>query len=109
MSNRRNFLALAAAAALPLRAFAQDNWPQRPIRIVNPGAPGGTNDVLSRHLVEPLGKLLGQSIIIDSKPGAGGLVGAHFVLQQPADGYTILTHHNGLVTGPLVSPSANYD
>jgi tripartite-type tricarboxylate transporter receptor subunit TctC len=109
MSKRRNFLALAAAAAFPFRAFAQDNWPQRPIRLVNPGAPGGTNDVLSRHLVEPLGKLLGQSIIIDSKPGAGGLVGSQYVLQQPADGYTILTHHNGLVTGPLVSPAASYD
>jgi len=109
MSNRRDFLALAAASALPFAISAQDPWPQRPIRIVNPGAPGGTNDVLARHMAEPLGKLLGQPVVIDSKPGAGGLVGAQYVLQQPADGYTVLTHHNGLVTAPLVSAAANYD
>lgn len=107
--NRRDILSLAASAAFPLEALAQDAWPQRTIRIVNPGAPGGTNDVLSRHLVEPMSKLLGQQVIVDSKPGAGGMIGAQFVLQQPADGYTILTHHNGLVTAPLVSAAASYD
>lgn len=112
MTTRRHVLSLAAAAAaaaLPWQARAQAAWPQRPIRLVNPGAAGGTNDVLSRHMVEPLGKLLGQSVIIESKAGAGGVIGAQFVAQQPADGYTMLTHHNGFLTAPLVSANARYD
>jgi tripartite-type tricarboxylate transporter receptor subunit TctC len=110
MLNRRHLLSLAAAsAALPFHASAQEQWPLKPIRIINPGAPGGTNDVLSRHMVEPLSKLLGQPVLIESKAGAGGVVGVQYLLQQPADGYTILTHHNGLVTAPLVSAGARYD
>ncbi|VTU32162.1 Argininosuccinate lyase [Variovorax sp. PBL-H6] len=109
MLNRRHLLSLGASAALPLRAFAQDPWPARSIRAVNPGAAGGTNDVLTRHLLEPLGKLLGQPVILESKAGAGGVIGTQFVAQQPADGYTILTHHNGFITAPLVSANANYD
>ena len=109
MLNRRQILSLAASTAVPFHALAQEAWPQRPIRLINPGAAGGTNDVLSRHLVEPLSKLLGQQVIVDSKPGAGGVIGSKYVLEQPADGYTILTHHNGLVTAPLVSAAANYD
>jgi tripartite-type tricarboxylate transporter receptor subunit TctC len=107
--SRRHLLSLAAGAALPIPSFAQDAWPQRPIRIINPGAAGGTNDVLCRHMAEPLGKLLGQPVLVENKPGAGGVIGVQYMLQQPADGYTILTHHNGLVTAPLLSPSANYD
>jgi tripartite-type tricarboxylate transporter receptor subunit TctC len=108
MITRRHMLSLAAAATLPLQARAQQ-WPSRPIRIVNPGAAGGTNDILARHILEPLGKLLGTSVIIDNKAGAGGIIGTQFVAQQPADGYTILTHHNGFVTAPLVSAAAKYD
>ncbi|MEY4651784.1 MAG: hypothetical protein RI884_365 [Pseudomonadota bacterium] len=109
MLHRRHLLSLAAGAVLPLGARAQDAWPQKPIRIINPGAAGGTNDVLSRHIAEPLSKLLGQPVLVESRPGAGGVIGTQYMLQQPADGYTILTHHNGLVTAPLLSPSANYN
>jgi tripartite-type tricarboxylate transporter receptor subunit TctC len=107
--NRRRLLALAALATAPLSALAADAWPQHNIRAINPGAPGGTNDILTRDIAEPVGRLLGQTVYVESKPGAGGVVGAQFVAQQPADGYTILTHHNGLVTAPMVSGSANYD
>lgn len=108
MLNRRDFLALAALAPLATRVHAQDNWPSRPIHILSAGGPGGTNEVLARHLVEPLSQILGQSIILESRGGAGGAIGTQFVLQQPADGYTILTHHNGLVTTPLVRANAGY-
>jgi tripartite-type tricarboxylate transporter receptor subunit TctC len=108
MLNRRRVLSLAASAALPIHALAQQ-WPTRPIRIIVPGAAGGTNDILSRQLGEPLGKLLGQPIIVENKAGAGAIIGTQFVAQQPADGYTILTHHNGFITAPLVSTSAKYD
>ncbi len=109
MLNRRQVLSLAAPAALPLHAFAQEAWPTKPIRIINPGAAGGTNDVMCRAISEPLAKLLGQPVIIESKPGAGGVVGTQYLLQQPADGYTIVTNHNGFVTAPLLSAAASYD
>ena len=108
MLNRRNFLALAAMAPIGRQLHAQDNWPNRPIHILSAGGPGGTNEVLSRHLAEPLGKILGQNIVIESKGGAGGAIGTQYVTQQPADGYTILTHHNGLVTTPLVRANPGY-
>jgi tripartite-type tricarboxylate transporter receptor subunit TctC len=106
--NRRHLLSLAALAASPWPAFAQE-WPAKPIRIINPGAAGGTNDVLCRHIAEPFSKLLGQPVVIESKAGAGGVIGVQYVGSQPADGYTLLTHHNGFVTSPLLSPSAHYD
>ncbi|WP_179190158.1 tripartite tricarboxylate transporter substrate binding protein [Hydrogenophaga sp. IBVHS1] len=109
MLNRRHVLSLATMAPFASHVSAQDNWPQRPIRIINPGAPGGTNDVLSRYVTEPLSKILGQPVIIEAKAGAGGAIGTQFVAQQPADGYTILTHHNGFVTTPLVRNNAGYE
>ena len=110
MLNRRQVLSLAAASAAPLpHAFAQDAWPTKPIRMINPGAAGGTNDVMCRHIAEPLSKILGQPVIVESKPGAGGIVGTQYLLSQPADGHTIVTNHNGFVTTALLNPAANYD
>jgi len=109
MLNRRHVLSLAASAALPLPALAQDGWPSRPIRMINPGAAGGTNDVMCRAIAEPLSKMLGQPVVVETKPGAGGVIGTQYLLSQPADGYTIVTNHNGFITAPLVSAAANYD
>jgi len=109
MLNRRHVLSLAATAAIPFQASAQDAWPTRPIRLINPGAAGGTNDVMCRHIAEPLSKLLGQPVIVEAKAGAGGLVGTQYILSQPADGHTIVSNHNGFVTTALLNPAANYD
>ena len=109
MLNRRQALSIAASAALPLHAFAQEAWPSKPIRMINTGAAGGTNDVMCRAIAEPLSKMLGQPVIIESKPGAGGVVGTQYLLQQPADGYTIVTNHNGFVIAPLLRSSSTYD
>ena len=85
---RRKLLAVGAAAlALPARA---DTFPSKQIRWVIPFAPGGNYDVTSRLVAEPMGRTLGQSVLIDNRPGAGGVVGLEAAVNAPADGYTLV-------------------
>jgi len=106
---RRTFLAAGLApaiAALPVitRAEAADAWPSKTVRIVVPFGPGSTPDLLARLVAERLGKKLGQSFIVENRPGAGGNIGTLAVVRAPADGYTI-----GLsITGPLVNNTVLY-
>ena len=69
--------------------FSQNNWPQKPIRIIVPNPAGGTADALPRLLAEPLSKALGQSIIVENKPGAAGNIAAEYIFNAEADGYTL--------------------
>jgi tripartite-type tricarboxylate transporter receptor subunit TctC len=85
---RRHGLIGAAALAVAGGARA-DTFPSKQIRWVIPFAPGGNYDVTSRIVAEPMGRQLGQTVLIDNKPGAGGVVGLEIALAQPADGYTI--------------------
>ena len=88
----KRFFALAAGAALAMLAsssFAQA-WPSKPIKYVVPFAPGGTTDILGRTIAEKLSVALGQPVVIENKPGAGGGVGAEMVAKSPPDGYTIM-------------------
>jgi tripartite-type tricarboxylate transporter receptor subunit TctC len=90
---RRKFLRLAAiAGALPalVRSASALDYPARPVRIVVGFAPGSTTDILGRLIGQWLSQRLGQSFIIDNRPGAGGNVGTEAVVNSPADGYTLL-------------------
>ena len=92
MKFQRRSLALVALgllAALPLGAMAQA-YPSKPIHIVVPFPPGGSTDLLARRLGEKLAVSMGQPVVVDNKPGAGGTTGADFVAKAPADGYTLL-------------------
>ena len=91
--SRRRFFLHAAAAALTgaaLPAAAQDAYPARPISIVVPFSAGGGVDVMARLLAEKLRVSLGQTIIVDNKPGGSGMIGTMAAVRAPADGYTLL-------------------
>jgi len=92
VSLRRSVIASLAAVSLgaPLLAFAQADFPARPIRMVVPFGPGTTTDIIARIFGEAMGKALGQAIVVDNKSGAGGNIGADLVAKAPADGYTIV-------------------
>ena len=108
---RRHLLqtSLAGAVALAAPAFAQV-WPARPIKLVVPFPPGSSPDIIARLVAEPLGQALGQTVIVDNKPGAGGNVGTGVVARAEPDGYTFLfTIQGPLVTAPLLSKNLSYD
>ena len=90
------FAAAAIAVASSLHAFAaaaqtSQTWPSRPIKLVAPFAPGGGSDFTSRLIAEKMGTRLGQTMIVENKPGAGGNLGAEAAIKAAADGYTYLT------------------
>ena len=84
-------------------------WPIRPIRLVVPSAPGGSNDVISRTFAQHLSARLGQSVVIDNKAGAGGTLGTDFVAKAPADGHTLLFTSTSLTTNAAAGKKLPYD
>jgi len=86
------------------------NFPTKPITIVVPYGAGGTNDIIARAVAQKMSVSMGQNVIVENRPGAGGNIGAQFVARAPADGYTLLTANIGiLVTNKLVYKDMGYD
>jgi tripartite-type tricarboxylate transporter receptor subunit TctC len=92
MPTRRQTLSLALAAGLlPLPALAQPAWrPTRPVRLIVPFAPGGSNDIVSRIIAETVGQTLGQPVVIENRAGAGSVIGAEAAARAAPDGHTVL-------------------
>lgn len=111
--NRRNALLVAAglaAAAAVSPAWGQAGYPNKPIRIVVPYATGVSPDVVARLLGERLGQALGQPVLIDNRPGAGGMMGAEVAALMPPDGYNLLFTVKGVMAiVPHVYPSAKFN
>jgi tripartite-type tricarboxylate transporter receptor subunit TctC len=110
MTTRRTLLLAAALCAAALPAVAQSNWPTRPIRFVVPYGAGSSPDVLVRLFSDKLAKSLGQPVVVENKPGAGGNTGTDFVAKAAPDGYTFLVSTNGpLVYSTVFNKSMPYD
>ncbi|WP_043457939.1 Bug family tripartite tricarboxylate transporter substrate binding protein [Azohydromonas australica] len=110
MSQRRR-VAVAAALLWSLQAVvAHAAWPEKPVRIVVTFAAGGASDIVARAIADPLARALGQPVVVDNKPGAGGTIGGAEVARAPADGYTLmLSNSTPLSIGPWAVPRQPYD
>ncbi|MBB3182000.1 tripartite tricarboxylate transporter substrate binding protein [Variovorax sp. Sphag1AA] len=111
--NRRSISISAALAALML-GLASPSWaayPDRPVRLIVPFAPGGGTDIVGRQVAERLTTMLKQPFVVENKPGAGAMLGADYVAQAAPDGYTLLMGTSAELTiGPRLTPSiARYD
>ena len=103
---------LGGALAMPFvaaTARAQNRYPERSVRVVVPFAAGGIIDVVARLVAEPLGRELGQTIVIDNQPGAGSTIGARTVARAAPDGYTLLLNGAAHPVIPALYPDAGFD
>ena len=113
MINRKVFLGLGLALAQSVSgiALAQTgpSYPDRPVRIIVPFAPGAGTDAMGRLVAQKLGEVLGGTFVVENRAGASGAIGTQFVAQQPADGYTLLLIASPFTTVAASLPSAGYD
>ena len=103
---------LAACAGLALGccagAWAQ-SYPAKTVRIINPFSPGGSLDLVARLLAKHMSAELGQSVLVDNRPGAGGTIGVETVAKAPPDGYTLLIVQSSITINPTLQPKIPYD
>ena len=96
MDRRRFLIGTAASALAAAPAFAQEAFPSHAITIVNAFPPGGVNDIVTRPLATAMEPILKQPVVVETKAGAAGQVGAQFVAAAKPDGYTLLSHNTGI-------------
>ena len=108
---RRQFLHLAAGAALPVvsRVAGAQAYPTRPVRVIVGFAPGQAIDIVTRIIGQRLSERLGQQFIIENRPGAGGNIATEVVARAPADGYTLLAIGSNNMINPTLYQNLNYD
>ena len=111
---RRRILAVAcagwvAALALPCAAQPADAFPSKPIRMIVPYPPGGPTDLTARVVAAEMSKTLGQSIVVDNRPGASGMIGAEMVARADPDGYTFLANASLHVINQFIYPDMRFD
>ena len=99
----------ASLAAFSLGALAQAAWPDKPITLIVPFAAGGPTDVVARMIAIPMGKSLGQSVMVENTVGAGGTIAATKVARAAPNGNTIFIHHMGMSTAPALYQKLSFD
>src|SRR5688572_30767993 len=105
----RSRAALAAALAIAAGPLAAQQYPVKPVRVVIPWPPGGSNDVVGRIVAQKLSETMGQQFIVDNRGGASGVIGSEFVAKSPPDGYTLMIHSATHVSNPHLYGKVPYD
>ena len=104
---------LKIAGAIVLACFAAaasaQSYPSKPIRFISPYAPGGGTDILARLIGQKLSEGVGQPVVIDNRPGAGGVIGTEIVAKSPPDGYTLLVASGEMAVNPHLYKPMAYD
>lgn len=103
------FLATGFCAVFPSTQSLAQNYPDKPIRIIVPYGPGGGTDILTRNIADRLSQKLGQSVIVENRPGADGVIGTNVVATSKPDGYTYLMAVDSHIMNPLLYKSLPYD
>ena len=106
--SRRKLLGLAAGAAVPRLAFAQ-SYPDKPIRLLVGYPAGGQVDIVARLIAQFLSEEIGQSVVVENRPGAGGSLGAEAVIKAPPDGYTLFMGTSSNAIDAALMPNLGYD
>jgi tripartite-type tricarboxylate transporter receptor subunit TctC len=106
---KRLMLAGAVLAGAGLSSAAADDYPTKPIRLIVGFTPGAAGDTLARVVATEMGKQIGQSVVVEDKPGAGSNIAAEYVAQAPKDGYTLLLGTVANATATAVTPNLRYD
>ncbi len=102
MSLRATLCAIAATMLVANAAAAADDYPTRPIRVISPFPAGSASDTVSRVVLDQVSQIIGQPMVIETKPGAGGIVGFADVAKADPDGYTVVTSSTSLGTGAVL-------
>lgn len=105
----RSAIAAAVGLAFMSTASLAQTYPNKPVKLVLPYSPGGIVDYIGRTLAQHVGEALGQSVVAENRPGAGGIVGTDAVARSPADGYTLVLMDPAIVINPTLQESVPYD
>jgi len=109
LTSKLRMLAAAAAAFALAGLVGAQTFPSKPIRLISPYAAGGANDIVCRVIAEKLSELMGQTVLVDNKSGAGSMVGSQLLVKAPADGYTIMMADIAHGANPALRKTMPYD
>ncbi len=101
-------LLIITASFVFIPAYAEEAWPNHPVKFIVGFGPGGANDLVARVVAEGVSKQLNQTVIVENKPGAGSTLGADIVAKSAPDGYTFFVSAGGIITNPMIKSSMPY-